>query len=640
MITNTNTYAVGYCRFSSDTQRDESIDAQKRAITEYATNENIIIVDWYLDYAQSGTTDNRKEFQRMIADSKNKKFSLVLVHKLDRFSRDKDDTVYYKVELKKHNVKVFSVTERFDDSPEGVLMESVVEGIAAYYSKNLSRETMKGMRENAYNAKSNGSKPPFGYKLQPRVDEFGQIVRNRHGIILSDIVLDEKDSVGAKLIFDRVLENKNYNEICDELTAKGFKTSYGNNFSPTTLLNILRNEKYTGTYVFGKYKKKITENRTKSRELNDEKNVIRIKGGLPQIITDEQFIAVQKLLDSRVKSSPGNKIEDYLLSGKMFCGECLSTFVGERQRKVYNGNVSYRTYYRCTRKKIVDGVVYKQDCHNTCIRRDEIENLVINEIAKVVFSEKNFEHIFELYNNYKDSLNGEHYETDELNKKLFKINKKIENLTNAIAELGFSSTIRDQLTAFEKEKQYTIDKINNYNKLKAPNLSKEKVYNAYIKVKELFKSNSLDNMQALIDIFVNKILVFEDRVEIYINSVPCFLHEDYVFEVDIDKLANKKEGFDKPSTIKNALNEELMCINNDGSPGRVRTYGLSINSRVLHHWATGEYLVLFFAEQWYYITLTKILQHFFEFFLIFLLNFDFNLTRPPLKLLPYLFILC
>ena len=257
MITNKNTYAVGYCRFSSDTQRDESIDAQKRAITEYATNENIIIVDWYLDYAQSGTTDNRKEFQRMIADSKNKKFSLVLVHKLDRFSRDKDDTVYYKVELKKHNVKVFSVTERFDDSPEGVLMESVVEGIAAYYSKNLSRETMKGMRENAYNAKSNGSKPPFGYKLQPRVDEFGQIVRNRHGIILSDIVLDEKDSVGAKLIFDRVLENKNYNEICDELTAKGFKTSYGNNFSPTTLLNILRNEKYTGTYVFGKYKKKI-----------------------------------------------------------------------------------------------------------------------------------------------------------------------------------------------------------------------------------------------------------------------------------------------------------------------------------------------------------------------------------------------
>lgn len=396
MEKNKTIYAVGYCRFSSDNQREESIDAQKRAIMEYADKEKIVIIDWYVDSAQTGTTDNRKEFQRMILDSKNKNFSMVLVHKLDRFSRDRDDTIYYKLELKKNGVKVFSVIEQFDDSAEGVLMEAVIEGISAYFSKNLSRETLKGMRENAYNAKSNGSKPPFGYKLQPRVDKNGKIVKNKRGNMLNDIVLDEKDSVGAKLIFDRVLENVSYADICKELTAKGFKTSNGNIFTTTTLLHILRNEKYTGTYVFGKYKKKMTAKRTKSRELNDEENVIKVKGGLPKIISEEQFLAVQKLLDSRVKCTPGNRIEDYLLTGKIYCGDCGRPYVGERQRKVYKNEVIYRTYYRCTKKKVTNQIVKKFNCHNTCVRKDEIEKAVLLDIVKVIFSEKNFDLIFDL----------------------------------------------------------------------------------------------------------------------------------------------------------------------------------------------------------------------------------------------------
>ena len=163
-------YAVGYCRYSSDNQSEASIDAQQRAIREYAKNEDIVIINWYVDKAQTGTTDNRKEFRKMIEDSKQHDFGQVLVYQMDRFARNREDTISYKVDLKRNGVKVVSVTERFDNSPEGKLMEAIVEGIAAYYSDDLSRKTLKNMKENAFNGFVNGGTAPYGYKLVPRLD--------------------------------------------------------------------------------------------------------------------------------------------------------------------------------------------------------------------------------------------------------------------------------------------------------------------------------------------------------------------------------------------------------------------------------------------------------------------------------------
>jgi len=282
--------AVGYCRFSSDHQRSESIDAQKRAIQQYADENGIYILEWYLDYAQSGTTANRKEFQKMIDDSESRTFSTILVHKLDRFSRDRDDTIFYKVKLKRNGVKVFSVTERFDDSPEGQFMEDIIAGISAYYSTNLARETMKGMRENAYNAKSNGGTVPFGYKLVPRLDTNNQPIISKRGNKLHDIILDEKNSVGARLIFDRVLEGKTYMEICKELKDKGFKTSSGADFSNTTLLGILRNEKYTGTYIYNKCKKQLAKLVRKAEHQIMKKILLELKMVYQQLLVGKNLM--------------------------------------------------------------------------------------------------------------------------------------------------------------------------------------------------------------------------------------------------------------------------------------------------------------------------------------------------------------
>lgn len=131
-----------YARFSSDNQRSESIDAQIRAMTAYCQHHHYIIVDTYIDEAKSATTDRRPDFQRMIEDSKKGIFDIVLVHKLDRFARNRYDSAVYKRELKKNGVSVYSVLENLDNSPESIMMESVLEGMAEYYSQNLGREVI------------------------------------------------------------------------------------------------------------------------------------------------------------------------------------------------------------------------------------------------------------------------------------------------------------------------------------------------------------------------------------------------------------------------------------------------------------------------------------------------------------------
>ena len=151
-----------YARFSSDNQRAESIDAQIRAMKKYCQENHYLIVETYVDEAKSATSDKRPAFQQMIKDSDKKLFDVLLVHKQDRFSRNRYDSAMYKNRLKRNGVTVFSVLEKLNDSPESVIMESLLEGMSEYYSKNLSREVMKGLNEKAQKCKHTGGKPPQG----------------------------------------------------------------------------------------------------------------------------------------------------------------------------------------------------------------------------------------------------------------------------------------------------------------------------------------------------------------------------------------------------------------------------------------------------------------------------------------------
>lgn len=160
--------AVIYARYSSDMQREESIEAQTRAVRDFAQHNDILIVNEYIDRAKSATTTDRPQFQQMLADSANGGFDLVLVHKLDRFARNRYDSIGCRMELKKNGVSLILVLEQFDsDSPESIITESVLEAMAEYYSLNLAREVRKGQRENAYKSMWTGGLPPYGYDVDP-----------------------------------------------------------------------------------------------------------------------------------------------------------------------------------------------------------------------------------------------------------------------------------------------------------------------------------------------------------------------------------------------------------------------------------------------------------------------------------------
>ena len=157
--------AVIYARYSSDNQREESIEGQLRECKEYADQNGITVVRTYIDRALSAKTDSRPQFQQMIHDSATHTFEAVLVWKLDRFSRNRYDSAHYKRILKNNRVHVVSVTESISNTPEGIMLESLLEGMAEYYSAELAEKVSRGHKENALKAKFNGGPVPLGYRI-------------------------------------------------------------------------------------------------------------------------------------------------------------------------------------------------------------------------------------------------------------------------------------------------------------------------------------------------------------------------------------------------------------------------------------------------------------------------------------------
>lgn len=290
---------VAYARYSSDNQREESIDAQLRAIKDYAKQNNMIIVKTYVDRAMSGTKDNRPEFMQMIMDSRKEIFDAVIVHKLNRFSRNKYDSAKYKHKLQRNNVKLLSVLEKLDDSPESGIMESLLVGMAEYESKNLAREVMKGSLENARTCRHNGGLPPLGYTVDPRTQLY--LINNETAPII-------------RFIYDSYINGKGYNDIINELNKKGLKTAKGNKFTVSTIKDILKNEKYIGTYTYNKAEAKNVDGKRNSHRLKSADQIIKIEGGMPAIIDKKDFEEVKRIMERNKKiHNTYNAKEIYLL---------------------------------------------------------------------------------------------------------------------------------------------------------------------------------------------------------------------------------------------------------------------------------------------------------------------------------------
>jgi DNA invertase Pin-like site-specific DNA recombinase len=162
--------AVIYARYSSEKQTEQSIEGQLRVCQEFAERYDYQIVDTYIDRATTGRNDDREAFQRMLKDSAKGHFQFVIVYKLDRFARNRYDSAINKAVLKKNGVKVLSACEQITDTPEGIILEAMLEGYAEYYSAELSQKVKRGVRENRIKGHFTGGFVLYGYEIVGSVD--------------------------------------------------------------------------------------------------------------------------------------------------------------------------------------------------------------------------------------------------------------------------------------------------------------------------------------------------------------------------------------------------------------------------------------------------------------------------------------
>jgi site-specific DNA recombinase len=487
--------AVIYARYSSHNQRDESIEAQIRACESYAKNKRLHIVSTYIDQAKTGTNAERENFQRMIRDSGKGFFRYLIIHKLDRFSRDKFDAVTFKRKLKTNGVIILSVTENLDNSPESVMLESCLEGMAQYFSLNLSREVMKGMKESAYQCTHLGGIPPLGYDVDPLTKKY---------------VLNEEEADIVRTIFEKYASGTGYNQILDYLNGNGFKSKRGRTFGKNSLHDLLRNEKYMGKFIFNKKLEKDVSGK-RNPQVKPENEWIIVDGGLPAIIDEEIFNKVQIKMSSNKKKAGCFKAKEvYLLSGLLKCGECGASMYGNSH---YDGRHKSRySAYICSNNANHKG------CNNIRIRKEQIENYVLDELESRLFSDSA---IRQLSTNLLEYAQRQNFESDRelafVQEELGTVIHKINRIVRFVTESDLSiETVRKEMKQLELMKHSLETQILEMTITSTASIISESMIADHIsKFREAVENRDIRESRQFIHSFVEKVISHRDRVEIF-----------------------------------------------------------------------------------------------------------------------------
>ena len=460
--------AVIYGRYSSDGQRDESIDGQLRECKEYAEHHNITVIGTYVDRALSARSDDRPEFQKMIRDSSKRQFDIVLVWKLDRFSRNRLDSATYRAILKRNGVRLVSAKENITEGPEGIILESMLEGIAEYYSAELSVKVKRGQKENALKCKANGGMTPFGYRVNS--ERYYEI-----DPLTAPIVLE---------IFERYADGQTVGDISDELNRRGVFTNTKYKYTnKSSFHNLLKNRRYIGEYRYG--------------------DTI-VPDGMPAIVPEDIFEKVQTRMEkNRHKPAAMKADEEYILTTKLFCGKCDVMMVGTGGTSK-TGKVHH--YYKCSNR------LYKKSCDKKTVHKEWLERMVVVLTKEYVLRDEMIERLADAV---VEIQKKENTTIPFLQKQLDDINKRIDNVLNAIEEGLMNASAKERLDSLE-EKKADVEISLAREKIEKPPLSREQIVFWISR----FKDGNIDDIEYrknIVDIFVNAIFLYEDKLIITFN---------------------------------------------------------------------------------------------------------------------------
>lgn len=462
--------AVIYARYSSDRQREESIEGQVRVCEDFAKRNGYKIIKIYTDSAMTGRTDQRPQFQLMIHDAASRTFSAVIVYKLNRFSRDRYDSAKYKHKLKKCGVKVVSAMENIADDPSGILLESVIEGMAEYYSAELAENVKRGMTENALEGKWPGGVVPLGYKL----DE------NHH------LVVDEKGASIVRSIFKAYTCGTTKKRIAEMLNEKFIYTPTGKKFTPSSFNKILKNDIYIGTFSWGDVKK---------------------EKAIPAIL-DEDTFRIALALNERHKKNVVRAPEFYGLSGKVFCGLCGERMDGK------SGTSKYKTtyyYYSCKNH-------IRKHCSAKPIRADWVDNTVVSTTTRLLSTPGAIELIA------KQAMKMQAYQkkspiVEALEAEIKENQKKVENCIKAIENGLMSESLTNHIHEAEERIKGLNEQLQREKILHCRRpLTENEIQFFFYSIREQAQKKEADEYKKILfSSLIRSVIVHEKTIEIRYN---------------------------------------------------------------------------------------------------------------------------
>jgi site-specific DNA recombinase len=475
--------AVIYARYSSDNQREESIEGQIRECTAYAEKNGITVIKHYIDRALSAKTDNRPDFQQMIKDSEKRLFDIVLVWKLDRFARNRYDSAHYEYLLERNHVKLVSATEPISDSPAGIMVKSMLTGMAEYYSAELSEKVVRGMTENVLKGKYNGGTIPIGFKVDE--EKFFQI-----------------DPLKAPFVveaFQRYNEGATMKELMNWLNDSGVTTNRNQKFTYNSVQTLLTNKRYIG------------ENHFKDIVMPDS---------IPAIVDKDLFEEVQQKIKKNSRAPARHKAEDdYLLTTKLFCGMCGAMMFGEcgtgRNKVVHH-------YYKCATAKRF------KTCKKKTVRKEWLEDLVIAETMKLIQDDAVIDAIVAEVMELQDQENTT---LPLLEKQMREVENGIENMLNAIQAGVLTNSTKSRLEKLEAQQKELEVRIAE-EKIARPRLSENQVRFWLTRFRKL-DPNVKSHRETLINTFVNAVYLYDEKVLIAFN------YKDGTKTITFDEIAAK-----------------------------------------------------------------------------------------------------
>lgn len=464
-----NLIGVNYCRYSSHSQRDASIEQQMAAAQVYAEANGITIIETYSDRATTGRNDDRQEFQRMMKDAEHGKFQCVIAWKSDRLGRNMLQAMQNEARLNSLGVICMYVEENFDDTAAGRFALRNMMNVNQFYSESMAENIKRGLQYNAENCMVTNGNLPFGYKADSSLH----------------YALDSPKDEIVREIFMRVADGERMVDIYTDLNGRNILTSHGKPWTKSGFNSLLHNERYKGVYIYGD---------------------IRVENGIPRIVSDELFEKVQKVL--KMKKNPRGRRRssaEYLLTGKLFCGYCKNPMTG-MSGSSKTGTVHH--YYACSHKRANGATA----CKKKTVRKDQVEF----EIAQAIKTKLNDHDVQEWIIDLLLSRQ-EHYhripELEIMKSKREEVKISIKNMLTAIEAGIITPSTKERLMELENESSRLDNDINDLEKLSQKNYTREQILEWF----SFLQSGNLDDKTyqlQLFELFLSRAYLYDDKIRL------------------------------------------------------------------------------------------------------------------------------